>query len=100
MNMLTPIDTDSQGAVLSSPAPRRKRHAAIAAIGLLIAGGVVWKLVDQPQASAAATPIATVGISAPLARTVTQWDDYVGRFAPSQTVEIRPRVSGSVTAIH
>ena len=44
--------------------------------------------------------VATVGIAAPLQRAVTQWDDYVGRFAPSQTVDIRPRVSGAVTAIH
>jgi len=41
-----------------------------------------------------------VGVATPLTRAVTQWDDYVGRFAPSQTVDIRPRVSGSVTAIH
>jgi RND family efflux transporter MFP subunit len=33
-------------------------------------------------------------------RQVVQWDDYVGRFAPSQTVDVRPRVSGPVTAIH
>jgi RND family efflux transporter MFP subunit len=45
-------------------------------------------------------PPATVQTAHPLLRDVTQWDDYVGRFAPSQTVEIRPRVSGAITAIH
>lgn len=69
-------------------------------IALAIVGGVTWKLIDRPEAQAAATPLVTVGVSAPLTRAVTQWDDYVGRFAPSQTVEICPRVSGSVTAIH
>jgi multidrug efflux pump subunit AcrA (membrane-fusion protein) len=28
------------------------------------------------------------------------WDDYVGRFAPSQAVEVRPRVSGQIVALH
>ncbi|KKW91487.1 efflux RND transporter periplasmic adaptor subunit [Sphingobium chungbukense] len=98
MNMHTPIDVDTKSA---TPLARwRKRHVSLAAIALAIAGGVTWKLVDKPEAQAAATPLVTVGVAAPLSRAVTQWDDYVGRFAPSQTVEIRPRVSGSVTAIH
>ena len=98
MNMLAPIDTDSRNATPITR--RRRRHGAMALIALVVAGGVVWKLVDRPQAQAAATTIASVGVSAPLQRAVTQWDDYVGRFAPSQSVEIRPRVSGAVTAIH
>ncbi|MES2159073.1 MAG: efflux RND transporter periplasmic adaptor subunit [Pseudomonadota bacterium] len=98
MNMLAPIDTDSRNATPITR--RRRRHGALALIALVVAGGVVWKLVDRPQAQAAAATIASVGVSAPLQRAVTQWDDYVGRFAPSQSVEIRPRVSGAVTAIH
>ncbi len=31
---------------------------------------------------------------------MSQWDDYIGRFAPSRTVEMRPRVSGEVTGVH
>jgi len=41
-----------------------------------------------------------VVVATPLVRQVREWDDYVGRFAPSRTVEIRPRVAGEVTAIH
>ncbi len=33
-------------------------------------------------------------------RDVAEWDDYVGRFEASRTVEVRPRVSGAVTAVH
>ena len=62
--------------------------------------GLGWKLASHPAADAAAPPPALVSVAAPLARTIIQWDDYVGRFAPSQTVEVRPRVSGAVTAIH
>lgn len=98
MNMHSPIDIDTRSA---SPLVRwRKRHVSLGVIALTLVGGVTWKLLDRPEAQAAATPLVTVGISAPLTRAVTQWDEYVGRFAPSQTVEIRPRVSGSVTAIH
>lgn len=100
MNMHTPIDSDSRNALSFNPGRIRKRHAALAVIGLVIVGGVGWKLVDRPQAQAAPSALAVVGVATPVSRAVTQWDDYVGRFAPSQTVDIRPRVSGSVTAIH
>lgn len=100
MNMLAPIDRDTVTAVPIPLSRWRKRHVSLGVIALAIVGGVTWKLVDKPTAQAAATPLVTVGVAAPLSRAVTQWDDYAGRFAPSQTVEIRPRVSGSVTAIH
>jgi RND family efflux transporter MFP subunit len=51
-------------------------------------------------AAAAPPPVPTVTVAQPLERTVTEWDDYVGRFEASKTVEVRPRVSGAVTAIH
>ena len=100
MNMHKPIDADSSNAVSSPLLRGRKRHAAIAAIALVVLGGIGWKVLDRPQAQAAPATLAVVGVATPLTRAVTQWDDYVGRFAPSQTVDIRPRVSGSVTAIH
>ncbi|EAT09693.1 efflux RND transporter periplasmic adaptor subunit [Sphingobium sp. 10 DY56-G10] len=102
MNQMSKIYTDgAQDAAARKPRRRwSRRQGGIAAIALVVALGGVWKLVDKPQAQAQAAQIATVGISAPLQRAVTQWDEYVGRFAPSQTVDIRPRVSGAVTAIH
>jgi multidrug efflux system membrane fusion protein len=101
MNMLTPIQTDTPTETLQPTEGRlSRRGGAMAAIALVLVAGAAWKWLDQPDAQAAATPIATVGIAAPLSREVTQWDDYVGRFAPSQTVEVRPRISGAVTAIH
>lgn len=102
MNRVTKIEQDGQtkDVDLSVSGSRVMRRAAWAAIGILLLGGVAWKFAAQPEAQASAAPIAAVGVAAPLLRAVTQWDDYVGRFAPSQTVEIRPRVSGAVTAIH
>jgi RND family efflux transporter MFP subunit len=104
MNMLMKIQPETASAADGTPPPGRfrlsRRNGGLATIALVLAFGIGWKLVDRPQAEAAATPLAAVGVSVPLTRSVTQWDDYVGRFAPSQTVEVRPRVSGSVTAIH
>jgi len=102
MNQISKITAEGDYVEAGSPPRRRwsRRRSGIAAVALVVALGGAWKLLDKPEAQASAAPVATVGISAPLQRTVTQWDDYVGRFAPSQTVEIRPRVSGAVTAIH
>ena len=81
--------------------PRNRwRTAALVAIGLALAAGAGWKAFDRPQAEAAVMPQPTVGVAAPLVRKVVLWDDYVGRFAPSQAVEVRPRVSGQIVALH
>jgi multidrug efflux system membrane fusion protein len=55
---------------------------------------------DSDPAVAAAPPPANVTVASPLVRQVSEWDDYVGRFAPSRAVEIRPRVAGEVTGVH
>jgi membrane fusion protein, multidrug efflux system len=45
-------------------------------------------------------PAMPVSISAPLAKRVTQWDEYSGRFEAVATVEIRARVSGFIEKLH
>src|SRR5690242_3284682 len=102
MNAHVNLEADAAAAQSASAVRQRRftrRHGAIAAIALLMALGIGWKLIDRPV-EAAAMPPAVVQTAHPLLRDVTQWDDYVGRFAPSQTVEVRPRVSGAITAIH
>lgn len=76
------------------------RGAAIAAIALLVAGGLGWAGLHRTPADAPAMLPPTLGVAAPLQAPVVQWDDYVGRFAPSQSVEVRPRVGGQITARH
>jgi RND family efflux transporter MFP subunit len=44
-------------------------------------------------------PPAPVTVSAPLARQIIDWDEFVGRFEAIQQVEVRPRVSGYVQTI-
>jgi RND family efflux transporter MFP subunit len=46
-----------------------------------------------------APPPPTVIVAAPLQRQVEDWDDFVGQFESPNSVDIRPRVSGYVTAI-
>ncbi len=41
-----------------------------------------------------------VGVSEPIARRVTQWDEYSGHFEAVATVEVRARVSGFIDALH
>ena len=115
MNMLTRIheeqaraETDRAAeveAALAAEAPaeaapnrRWKRLALYAAPILLL--GAAYAAVDRPQPAKAAPPPPTVTVSTPLAREVTEWDELVGRFEASRSVEVRPRVSGAITAVH
>ncbi|WP_447929253.1 efflux RND transporter periplasmic adaptor subunit [Sphingopyxis fribergensis] len=79
--------------------PGRGRRAAWIGAFLVLVIGAWWLLRDgAPQAAAAPAPVLTV--AAPIARDVTLWDEYIGRFEASKAVEVRPRVSGAITAIH
>ena len=44
-------------------------------------------------------PMTNVAVGVPIQRDVVDWDDYVGRFEAVQDVEVRPRISGTVTQI-
>lgn len=41
-----------------------------------------------------------VSVAKPIVATVTNWDEYPGRFESVEFVEIRPRVSGYIESIH
>lgn len=56
---------------------------------------------EVPHAAAqGAMPLPPVTVAAPLARKVTLWDEYTGRFEAREQVEIRARVSGFIEQIH
>src|SRR5258708_2021614 len=50
--------------------------------------------------TAAAPPPPPVTVSTPLVREIIEWDEFTGRFAAVDYVEVRPRVSGYLTEIH
>jgi RND family efflux transporter MFP subunit len=105
VNELTTITAANDANVASSPPTDRHRRpawqrGAMVLVPIALLGAVGVKMFDHPDAAMAAPPPASVTVASPLVRQVSEWDDYVGRFAPSRTVEIRPRVAGEVTGIH
>ena len=49
---------------------------------------------------AQAPPAPAVTVAEPIAKRITTWDEYSGRFEAVETVEVRPRVSGFVDKVH
>ncbi|HEV2597568.1 efflux RND transporter periplasmic adaptor subunit [Sphingopyxis sp.] len=96
---LDPADAKVRRELNTLLHPGRGRRAAWIGAFLVLIVGAWWLLRDgPPQAAAAPAPVLTV--AAPIARDVTLWDDYIGRFEASKAVEVRPRVSGAITGIH
>lgn len=104
MNMLSPFDRAKAREVELVPGtvkkPSRWRRGALIGlpIALVVAGG--YGLSQRGGQAIAAPPVPIVTVAAPLVRDITEWDDYVGRFEASRSVEVRPRISGQVTAVH
>ncbi len=55
---------------------------------------------DRGPQQSAARPAPTVTVAKPVQRTVVDYDEYVGRFIAVDSVEIRSRLSGYLSAIH
>lgn len=102
MNDYAPIEIDELQRLddAENPSvPRRGRR--IGWIVLLVAAvALAWYVFRGGSAPAAAPPMAVVTVATPLQREVTEWDDFIGRFEPSRSVEVRPRVSGQIVAVH
>ncbi|MEO7066231.1 MAG: efflux RND transporter periplasmic adaptor subunit [Rhodanobacter sp.] len=79
---------------------RSVKRTGLIIIALVAAVGIGFVVVRKPAAASAVIAPATVSVATPLARQVTEWDSYIGRFEASQTVDVRPRVSGQITAVH
>jgi len=54
----------------------------------------------QSQQQAAAPPDPAVTVAHPVRKTVVEQDEYVGRFTPVDSVEVRARVSGYLDQVH
>ena len=78
--------------------PRRKRlWLGIALVAAVLAAW--WLIGSKPEATATAGP-PVVTAAHPLQREITEWDEFVGRFEASRSVEVRPQVSGEITRVH
>lgn len=84
-------------------APRFTRSAIAIAIGVLLIAGVATVSLSghaEKAPSAAASAATPVSVAAVLERSVTEWDDFSGRVEAVDQVEIRPRISGTIDAVH
>ena len=73
-------------------------HLAVAATALVLAlalGGCEQK----PTAASAAPPALPVTVAQAVKRTVTDWDEFTGRFDAIEEVQVKARVGGFVTNV-
>lgn len=78
---------------------RSSRPWLIAAVVVIAAVGSWWFLRGGSPAPAA-MPVPVVTAAAPLEKQVTEWDEFVGRFKATNSVEVRPQVSGQIVRVH
>ena len=55
---------------------------------------------DGKPAAGSAAPPPAVTVARPLQKTITEWDEYTGRFSAVESVEVRARVSGFIDSVH
>jgi membrane fusion protein, multidrug efflux system len=67
------------------------------ACGMLLAMAVQ---IGTAHAQAGPPPAPSVVVATPLARKITLWDEYTGRFEAREQVEVRARVSGFMDKLH
>jgi multidrug efflux system membrane fusion protein len=96
---LSATDGARRPATFCAPTSRRDlAHRALLPFGLLIAltlGGCD----EKAQSQAAAPPAPPVTVAQPVKRTVTDWDEFTGRFEAIEEVQVRARVGGFVNSV-
>lgn len=82
----------------------RNRYAMAAVIAAFAVGcGVAFYSstgANQAVAAVAPSPAVAVDVATVQSRSITDWHDYSGRLEAVDRVEIRPLVSGTITAVH
>jgi RND family efflux transporter MFP subunit len=68
-------------------------------LGALVVLGAAHVMCATPL-FAQGPPAPSVTVASPIAKRITTWDEYSGRFEAVETVEVRPRVSGFVDKVH
>jgi RND family efflux transporter MFP subunit len=71
----------------------------LAAANLLLAV-MVSGCGEKSAAASTAMPPPAVSVAAPLKEAVTDWNEFVGRFEPTQHVDVRARAGGFVQAVN
>ena len=83
-----------------------RKTIAIAITIAVVGGGAAWSITSRGAAKPSGAPAAAapapvpVSVAAVLEQPVTEWDDFSGRIEAIERVEIRPRVAGTIDAVH
>ena len=96
-------DGDAEAKDVAVPVPDRtplRRKWQFFAMALLIVLGGAWFLLGTSATAPAAAAPAVVTAALPLQEKISEWDEFVGRFEASRSVEVRPQVSGEITRVH
>ncbi len=83
--------------------PMAKKNKNALAVRALIVLGVGSYQVQGPVAAPAASPAITatpVGVAEVIEKPVVEWSDFSGRVEAIEHVQIRPRVNGTIDAVH
>jgi RND family efflux transporter MFP subunit len=72
---------------------------AVLIVSVLLVAQLLGGCDSKPAGSGAPLP-SPVTVARPLEKTITEWDEYTGRFTAVETVEVRARVSGFIDSIH
>jgi membrane fusion protein, multidrug efflux system len=67
---------------------------------LLAAAGLAFLVTSSAAFAQGGPPAMPVTIAPPIAKRVTQWDEFSGRFEAVASVEVRARVSGFIDKLH
>ncbi len=70
------------------------------AASMTLAVAAALALPDRAEAQGGPPPAPPVTVAAPVAKRITLWDEYTGRFEAMEQVEVRARVSGFVEKVH
>ncbi len=73
------------------------RSAATAITFIALLNGIIAGTAGAQNAPPPALPVT---VAQPLAKRITNWDEYWGRFEAVERVEVRPRVSGFIEQVH
>ena len=73
------------------------RTVKIAAASVLMAAALYGCSKGQQAPEQGAPPVT---VSVPLSRTVVDWDQFMGRFEATRSVDVRARVGGYIQSVH
>lgn len=92
--------SDSAPAIEQPQVEVQPRRRLLIALILAVAVAAAWWVLRGGTPAPAAMPIPVVTAATPLQEQVTEWDEFVGRFKATKSVEVRPQVSGQIVGVH